>query len=120
MYTIKTGHKPVPTRRASRKQEDKVAKVLKGKVQSNSGATDFKKGDVVTENMLIECKTVMKPQKSVTIQKEWFTKNEMERFQMRKDYSALVFDFGDEATQYIAMDLKTFQRILLDKEAENG
>lgn len=112
--------KPIPTRRASRRQEDKVAKALKGKVQSNSGATDFLKGDVVTENMLIECKTVMKPQKGVTLKKEWFDKNEIERFQMKKDYSALVFDFGDNDKQYIAMDLKTFNRMMSERTIDDG
>ena len=107
--------KPIPTRRASSKQERKVARQLGGKVQPNSGATDYIKGDVVTDNMLIECKTVMKPQKTVSIKKEWFEKNEQERFAARKDYSALVFDFGDNGTQYIAMDMKTFQRLMNER-----
>lgn len=110
--------KPIPTRSASRAQEEKVAKALGGKVQSNSGATSFQKGDVVTNRMLIECKTVMKPQKTVSIKKEWFDKNEEERFAMKKDFSALVFDYGDNDKQYIAMDLKTFQNILDDAKQE--
>lgn len=118
MKQVVKSHKPVPTRRASSRQEKKVARTLNGKVQSNSGATDFQKGDVVTEKMLIECKTVMKPQASVSIKKEWFEKNEIERFAMRKDYSALVFDFGDGDNQYIAMDLKTFKNILEDNKNE--
>lgn len=106
----------IPTRHASRRQENKVAKALGGKVQANSGATDFNKGDVTVDDLslLIECKTVMKPQKSVSVKKEWFLKNEQEKFASRKDYSALVFDFGDNAEQYIAMDLRTFNRILND------
>ena len=111
--------KPIPTRRASSKQERKVARQLGGKVQPNSGATDYIKGDVVTDNMLIECKTVMKPQKTVSIKKEWFEKNEQERFAARKEYSALVFDFGDNGEQYIAMSLKQFNRIIKEAELEN-
>lgn len=111
--------KPIPTRRASLKQEKKVAQQLGGKVQPNSGATDYIKGDVVTDNMLIECKTVMKPQKTFSIKKEWFEKNEQERFAARKDYSALVFDFGDNGEQYIAMSLKQFNRIIKEAELEN-
>lgn len=102
----------VPTRAASAKQEAKVAKLLSGKVQPNSGATSFMKGDVVTDNMLIECKTVMKPQSQVTLKKEWFEVNEAEKFAMRKDYSAIAFDFGDSGKQYIAMDMQTFNNII--------
>lgn len=107
--------KPTPTRHVSKKQEVKVAKQLGGKVQSNSGATDFQKGDVVTGNMLIECKTAMKPKTQMTIKKEWFDKNEHEKFAMKKDYSAVVFDFGDNGTQYIAMDINTFKHLLEDE-----
>lgn len=46
--------KPIPTRAASRRQENKVAKLLGGKVQPNSGATDYYKGDVTTDEMLLE------------------------------------------------------------------
>ena len=42
------------TRYYSKKQENKVAKKLKGKRTANSGATPFQKGDVVTNNFLIE------------------------------------------------------------------
>ena len=106
---------PVPTRKVSKRQETKVAKQLNGKVQANSGATDYLKGDVVTENMLVECKTAMKPKTQMTIKKEWFTKNEKEKFAMKKDYSAVVFDFGDNGTEYIAMDINTFKHILKDE-----
>lgn len=111
--------KPAPTRRFSARQEKQVAKQLSAKVQANSGATDYKKGDVIAGNMLIECKTVMKHQKSVSIKKEWFEKNEQERFAMKKDYSALVFDFGDNGEQYIAMSLKQFNRIVKEAELED-
>ena len=33
--------RPIPTRRASARQEKKVAKELGAKIQSNSGATDY-------------------------------------------------------------------------------
>ena len=111
--------KPAPTRRFSARQEKSVAKQLGAKVQANSGATDYRKGDVIAGSMLIECKTVMKPQKSVSVKKEWFEKNEQERFAMKKDYSALVFDFGDNGEQYIAMSLKQFKRIIKEAELED-
>jgi hypothetical protein len=107
----------IPTRRASARQEKKVARQLGGKVQPNSGATDYYKGDVITDDMLIECKTVMKSQKTVSLKKEWFDKNEQERFAAKKDYCALVFDYGDNGEQYIAMTLRQFNRMMEDKNA---
>lgn len=108
-------NKPIPTRRASAKQEKAVAKQLGGKVQPNSGATDYYKGDVVTDSMLIECKTVMKPQRSISLKKEWFIKNEQERFAQKLDYSAIAFDFGDGEEQYIAMPITQFKRMMEDR-----
>ena len=108
-------NKPIPTRRVSAKQEKAVARQMGGKVQPNSGATDYYKGDVVTDSMLIECKTVMKPQSSVSLKKEWFLKNEQERFAQKLDYSAIAFDFGDGEEQYIAMPIKQFKRMMEDR-----
>lgn len=89
------------TRYYSNRQEKSVAKVLKGKKQSNSGATAFNKGDVNTELFLIECKTKTKDSESFTIKKEWFDKNEEEAFAMGKLYNAIAIDFGDGVNKYI-------------------
>ena len=101
----------ISTRQASKKQENKVAKLLGGRVQPNSGATDFRKGDVVTKDMLIECKTSMTEKKSVAIQKEWLEKNQKEAFAMNKRKSAVCFDFGDD-TRYYVIDEKTFKEMV--------
>ena len=85
------------TRYYSNQQEKRVAKTLKGKKQSNSGATNFQKGDCITDLFLLECKTKMKDSESFTIKKEWFTKNKEEAFAMGKLYNAVVIDFGDNA-----------------------
>ena len=92
---------PRPTRFYSKQQEKKVAQVVKGKRTANSGATMFSKGDVVTDNFLIECKTCTEPRKSFTLKQEWFDKNKEEAFAMHKDYSAIVFDFGDGEQHYV-------------------
>ena len=89
------------TRYYSNKQEKKVAKAVNGKQQSNSGATAFAKGDVNTDLFLLECKTKVKESSSITIKKEWFTKNEEEAFAMGKLYNALVIDLGDGINRYI-------------------
>ena len=101
-----------PTRFYSNRQEKQVAKTLKGKKVANSGATAFKKGDVVTKNWLIECKTTTATEKaSFSIKREWLEKNKEEAFAMGKDYNALVFDYGD-GKQFYIVDEKTFKQIV--------
>ena len=89
------------TRKYSKIQERRVAKKNGGNVQPNSGATMFAKGDVITKDFLIECKTKIGKQESVTIKKEWLIKNREESFAMNKNYSAIAFDFGDGKDYYI-------------------
>lgn len=89
------------TRKVSGNQESRVAKAIKGLKTSNSGATQWKKGDVTTKEFLIECKTLMKEQQSISIKKEWIEKNKKEALAMRKPYQAIAFDFGDGKTNYI-------------------
>ena len=55
-----------PTRFYSNLQERKVAKAIGGKQTANSGATAFYKGDVSTDQWLIECKTCEKVKASIT------------------------------------------------------
>ena len=106
-----------PTRFYSSRQEKAVAKAVKGKQVSNSGATAFSKGDVRTNQWLIECKTNTTAKKSFSIKKEWIDKNKEEAFAMNKDYNALAFDFGMGNNYYI-VDEKTFIRMkeALEKE----
>ena len=107
-----------PTRFYSKQQEKQVAKATKGKVTANSGATAFSKGDVRTDTFLIECKTCMSPQKSFSLKRDWFDKNKEEAFAMGKDYSALVFSFGDGENWYV-IDERLFKRLLEALEADN-
>ena len=100
-----------PTRYYSTEQEKHIAKELGGKRQSNSGATTFQKGDVVTEDWLIEAKTVTKEQSSFSIKKEWLEKNKEEAFGMRKRHNALAFNFGDDQNYYV-VDEKTFKKLI--------
>lgn len=100
-----------PTRFYSNQQERKVAKAVNGKQTANSGATLFQKGDVITSDFLIEAKTVTKEQKTFTLKKEWFAKNEEEAFAMGKPYSAIVFDFGDGEQHYV-INQKLFSMLL--------
>lgn len=99
-----------PTRFYSNQQERQVAKAVGGKRTANSGATAFSKGDVYTDLFLIECKTCTESRKSFTLHKEWFDKNKEEAFAMNKDFSAVVFDFGDGERFYV-IDERLFQKL---------
>lgn len=82
------------TRRYSKKQESGVAKRIGGKVQANSGATTFRKGDVTTKNFLVECKTATTEKVSMSIKKDWIDKLKEEAFAMHKPHWTLAFNFG--------------------------
>ena len=98
------------TRYYSGRQEKKVAKAVSGRRTANSGATAFSKGDVVTTDWLIECKTKTKDCSSFTVKEEWLLKNEEEAFAMGKNNSALVFDFGPSANKrYYVISERLFQ-----------
>lgn len=100
------------TRKYSSSQEKKVAKKVGGKQVANSGATAFHKGDVRTNQFLIECKTSTKEVKSVRIQKDWLDKIDEEAFAMNKPYSALAFDFGGyESEQYFIINESLFRQL---------
>ena len=101
-----------PTRYYSKRQEDTVAKALSGSRTKNSGATKWQKGDVLTDKFLIEAKTKTTPSDSISLRKEWIEKNIQESLFMGKPYSALVFNFGPDQTNYYVIDEFLFQTLL--------
>lgn len=100
-----------PTRFYSGRQEKSVAKAVGGKQVPNSGAARFVGGDVSTDNFLLECKTSCTEKQSFSVKRSWLEKNEEERFAMGKDYSALVFDFGDNGKRYYVIDEDLFIKL---------
>ena len=106
-----------PTRFYSKKQEDAVAKSLDGHRNANSGATDFVKGDVSTSDFLIECKTKTSHSESISVKKEWITKNAQEALFMGKPYCAVAFSFGPDEPNYFIID-NTLMQYLLEKLRE--
>lgn len=98
-----------PTRFYSNKQEKQVAKAVGGKQTSNSGATPFYKGDVVTDHWLIECKTCTSEKQSVSIKHSWIKKNSEETFAMGKSYSAIAFNFCPDGENYYVIDEQLFK-----------
>lgn len=108
------------TRYYSSRQEQAIASAVNGKQTANSGATAFSKGDVTVGNKtgwLIEAKTCMKDQKTFTLHEEWFKKNIDESIFMKKDHTAVVFNFGPDKPNYYCVDEQTFLRMkeLLDQ-----
>lgn len=99
-----------PTRCFSLEQEKYVANLLNGSVQPASGSTPFAKGDVITDDWLIECKTTTKSKSSFSIKKEWIDKNFIERVEMLKPYSAIAFQFEPNGTNYFVVDEETFKK----------
>lgn len=73
-------------------------------------------GDVVggkNNDWLFEAKTCMKEQQQFTIKKEWLDKLKNESFSMRKEFFALVFNFGiKNGENFYILNEKTFTQIL--------
>ena len=109
---FKEGQKPTPTRVYSKKQETTIAKATGGQCTPNSGATIWSKGDVLTEQFLLEAKTKTTHSGSIKINKEWFEKNKQEMAFMGKPYSAIVFNFGPEEENHYIIDEYLFLELL--------
>lgn len=110
----KEGEK-TPTRTFSDKQEKDVAKVVGGKQTSNSGATPWQKGDILTngsESFLLECKTKTTSSESISIKKDWFLKNKQEAVFMGKPHTAIVFNFGPDEENHYIIDEYLFKELL--------
>ena len=100
-----------PTRYFSKQQENSVASATGGKRVCNSGATRFAKGDCLTDDFLLECKTSVTSKKSISICREWFEKNDREKRVMGKQYSAVVFNFGPKEPNYYAINEELFLQL---------
>ena len=96
------------TRKFAKRQEQTLAQLLNAKRQANSGATAFAKGDVKTDNILLECKTCIRDKKSFAIKKEWLEKNKEEAFAMGRDYGVLAINFGPGQKNYYILDEQAF------------
>ena len=101
-----------PTRYYSSRQEESIAKAIGGRQTPNSGAVPFVKGDVLSEQFLLEAKTKTSHADSISLKKEWFEKNRQEALFMGKPYSALVFSFGPGEENHYVIDEWLFQELL--------
>ena len=109
------------TRDYSDKQEKHIAKVIGGKVQSNSGGTKFGGGDVHTDKFLIEAKTPTKEQTSFTIKKEWIDKMREQAYEQGKEEAVLAFRFSpDDKNDMYVLNEQQFLEYLKYKEEQNN
>lgn len=110
-----------PTRYFSDIQEKEVCKLLNAYQQSNSGAGKWRKGDCVHKeaSLLIECKTVTTDKNSISIKKDWITKNEQEKFSQRLMNSCIAFNFGPNQSNYFVID-SLLMKFLVDKLIEEN
>lgn len=102
------GSNKKPTRFFSKRQEVAIAKATGGQRTPNSGATAWSKGDVLTDQFLIEAKTKTTHTDTITLRKDWFKKNREEAAFMGKKYTAVAFNFGPDEPNYYAIDEDLF------------
>ena len=99
-------------RNVSNAQERDIAKLVNGRLQSNSGGTTFGGGDVHTSSMLIEAKTATKDQLSFSIRKEWLEKARTQAFEQNKYHYALAFRFSPDGEDYFIVNSKLFSQLV--------
>lgn len=96
----------------SASQENDIARLLGGRVQSNSGGTRFGGGDVQTAQFFIEAKTPTKEQTSFSIKKEWIHKMREQAFEQGKYHSALAFRFAPDGDDYFVINSRLMAELV--------
>ena len=96
----------------SASQEHDIARLLGGRVQSNSGGTRFGGGDVHTEQFFIEAKTPTKEQTSFSIKREWMDKLREQAFEQGKYQYALAFRFSPDEDDYFVINSKLMKELV--------
>ena len=106
----------------SASQESDIARLLGGRVQSNSGGTRFGGGDVLTKDFFIEAKTPTKPQTSFSIKREWIDKMVEQAFEQGKYHYALAFRFDPEGSDYFIINSRLMEMLVkfFEKEYSDG
>ncbi len=102
----------VSTRAVSAEQEKRVKKLLKGRLTFNSGAGAFDKGDVYTEQLMVECKTKLKESDKVTVYKVWL--DDLIRASVLSCRTPLLWlDNGKANFSYIVIPYSLFTRLTI-------
>ena len=107
------------TRYYSDLQENAIKDLIDGWKNPNSGASPFRKGDVIQHDasILIECKTQTSEKDSFSIKKEWIEKNRKEARDMRLFNNAIAFTYGPKQENFFVIDEKLF-KFLIEKLKE--
>lgn len=97
----------------SDRMEQAVADTLNGHRVAGSGNGKFSAGDVlVGDDILIECKTSIKPVKSFSVKYDWLTKMKKEAFSINRYQSALCFDFEPGGDRYYVISEKEYKYLI--------
>ena len=107
------------TRDFSDAQEKHIAKITRGKVQSNSGGTRFGGGDVHTDKFFIEAKTPTTAKSSFSVKKDWIEKMQEQAFEQGKEESVLAFRFDPEGKDYFVLSERQFLDYMNFRESED-
>ncbi|MES9681690.1 hypothetical protein ABWK22_01995 [Gottfriedia acidiceleris] len=79
--------------------------VVDAKRQANSGALWYAKGDIKTQDYLMECKergTInARGEKTISIPKDWLLKQELEAFQENRPYWVIPFRYKNDDSIYL-------------------
>lgn len=107
------------TRYYSAQHEEAVSKIIHGYRTPNSGAGNWKKGDIINKDasMLCECKTCMQEKDSFSIKQDWIIKNKEEAFSNRLSNQCIAFNFGPNQPSYFVINEK-LMRFLIEKLEE--
>lgn len=102
---------------ASLEQEERIAKLFHASRTPRSGGGAWKKGDELSEDFLVECKTTVKPTSSYSVSKTVLDKANHERAEMRKPYYALAFTLGDPKEDYFVLDKRAMSAFIEERES---
>lgn len=89
------------------------------KRQANSGAMWYAKGDIKTQDYLMECKERgtlnARGEKTISIPKEWLEKQELEAFQENRPYWVIPFRYKNDESIYLVksfdMEIEMYQEL---------
>jgi len=99
-------------KKKSQVQEKRIAKELDGKTQPGSGAFENYKGDVKTQDYLMEAKRTDK--NSITVKAEWLAKIDHEAINAGKK-PALVIEIGGmngfTENEWVAVPMSEFKKL---------
>lgn len=101
-------------------QEKSIAKMVGGRVQSNSGGTITGGGDVHTQSILIEAKTPMSPRSSFSVKEEWLKKAAEQAFEQNKPHYSLAFRFSPDGCDYFVISSRLFSQLVSMLEEEDA